>query len=486
MIGEEQRMPSPAGFQSATPELARFLGTLRYEDIPPAVLRQTKRTFSDNLAVTLAGLGCAAAEKFTRTLLKMGDVGDTYLVGTGQKASVRATAMHAAALLDVVNGMSGFRSAINPALHTPEATVPVALAVGQMVRCSGKELLTALVAGFETYGRIALAVDPSHYTRGFFSDATIGCLASSVVACKLKGGSADDIESTIGMAAMFAPMALLQLFSGLTLPDTRYSWGKMLATPYASRAAIDAAFFAEEDFGGQKHPLENPRGFCFATSDNPNIAALTDGLGTKFVCQYAYYKMYCTTRWTHGPIDLTLQLCRENGLGAQDVARVRVGTIYLTSKRNAPTSPSSHVWECLTGSVPYVVAHAILYPDEMFSPDLYTDVSRPRRLPEVHEYRQRVEVVEEPEFTKIFPGRIPTVVEIKTTTGRTFSARSDFFRGDDPELPYTERELDEKFTRFAGKTLPARRTARIKEVLDDLENLKDIGALFELLRPENA
>src|SRR5262249_26967650 len=104
-------MTATAEMKSATPELSKFLGSLTYDSIPPTVLRQTKRTLSDNLAVTLAGLGSAAGDKFTRTLLKMGEPGDTYLIGTQQKASVRATAMHAAALLDVVNGMSGFRSA---------------------------------------------------------------------------------------------------------------------------------------------------------------------------------------------------------------------------------------------------------------------------------------------------------------------------------------------------------------------------------------
>jgi 2-methylcitrate dehydratase PrpD len=472
-----------ATIQSATPELSKFLGDLTYDKIPDKAMQQTKKTLTDNIGVILAGLPSAAGEKFTKTLLKMGEIPDSYLIGTTQRASVRAAAMHAAALIDVVNGMTGFRSAINPALHTCEATVPVALAVAQKMRCSGKELLTALVAGFETYGRIALAIDPSHYIRGFFSDATIGCLAASVVASKLTTGSAADIESTLGMAALFTPMSLLQLFPGLTHPDTRYSWGKMLATPYATRAAIDAAFFSDEDFGGQKYALENPRGFCFATSENPNITMLTNRLGKEFVCEYAYYKMYCTTRWTHGPIDLTLRLCKEHQLQPQDIERVRVSTIYLTSRRNAPTSTATHVWECLTGSVPYVVAHAILYPDEMFSPKLYTDLTRPKRLPEVHEYRQRVEVVEDPEFTKVFPGKIPTAVEIKTTRGKTYEAKSDFFRGDEPELPYTQQELTDKFKRFAGTVLPERRVAELKDILDHVEQVEDMGTVFELLRP---
>jgi 2-methylcitrate dehydratase PrpD len=476
-------MTSLPGLQTATPELARFLGELTHDRIPEAVRRQAKKTFKDNLGVILAGLPSAAGQKFTKTLLKLGEPPEAYLIGTNQRASVRGVAMHAAALLDVVNGMSGFRSAINPALHTPEATVPVALAIGQATGCSGKEFLTALVAGMETYNRIALAVDPSHYVRGFFSDATIGCLAASVVASKLRGGSAADIESTIGMAAVFTPMSLLQLFAGLTHPDTRYSWGKMLATPYASRAAIDAAFFAEEGFGGQKHPLENPRGFCFATCDRPNVAALTDGLGQRFAAEQAYYKMYCTTRWTHGPIDLTLQLCRDHRLRPGDIRRVRVSTIYLTSQRNATTNPSTHVWECLTGSVAYVVAHTILYPEEMFSPELYTDLGRPSRLPEVHEYARRVEVVEEPEFTKAFPGRIPTRVEVETFGGETHAAGADFFRGDEPELPFADGELANKFDRFAGKALPPGRRARLVELLDHLEAVAELRQLFELLRP---
>jgi 2-methylcitrate dehydratase PrpD len=467
---------------SATPELSRFLGDLTYETIPENVRRQTKKSLTDNLAVMLAGLSSSAADKLTKALLKMGEVPETYLIGTRQKASLRAATMHAQALLGIVNGMSGFRSAINPALHPSESTIPVALALAQEIKCSGKELLTALVAGAETFDRIGLAVDPSHTLKGFFSDATIGAFASSVVTSKLRGASAAEIESTLGMAALFTPMSLLQLFSDLAHPETRYTWGKILAVPYATRVGLDAAFFASEDFGGQKYALENPRGFCFATADSPNIAALTQGLGKEFVCAQAYYKMYCTTRWTHGPIDLTLQLCGEHGLGPQDIERVRVRTIYLISKRNAPTSTTTHVWECLTGSVPYVVAHAILYPDDMFSPELYSDLTRPKRLREVHEYRQRVEVVEDPEFTKVYPGKIPTAVEIKTTRGKTYEARSDFFRGDEPELPYTQQELTDKFKRFAGKALPSRSVDELKDMLDHVEELEDLEGVFQLLR----
>lgn len=469
---------------SVTPQLARFLGDLTYDRIPDAAIRQAKKGLADNLSTILSGLRSAPAKKFTDAVLGMGESPDAYLIGTRQHASVRAVAMHAAALLDVVNGMSGFRSAVNPGTHPLDVVLPVALAVAQTTECSGKQFLTALLAGMETHTRISLAVDPSHRQKGFFSDATVGSLAGSVVASKLRGGSAALIEATLGISAVFTPISLLQLVPSVTRADAHYGWWKMLSTPYAARASIDAAFFAEQDFGGQKYPLENPRGFCFATSDEPTIGALTQDLGRTYMSEFAYYKLFCTARALHGAIDLTLDICRTQALNAPDIESVRVETVQFVSARNARTSPTTHLWECLTASVPYVVALAILHSDELLSPDLYTDFSRPSRLPAVHEYAARVHVVEEPAFNQQFPGKIPTRVEIRTRGGKTHAASSDFFRGDEPELPRTQQELDDKFRRFAGMALPSRQVALIKEMLDHLEEVDEMRVVLDSLTPK--
>jgi len=291
------------------------------------------------------------------------------------------------------------------------------------------------------------------------------------------------MADALGAASYFVPMALFQIFTKENRHDEHFGWGKVMLTPYAVRAAIDSAFFAEQGFGGQRYPLEGSRGFCHATSDMPDTQVITQGLGESFVSDYHYYKKYFTTRSTHGSIDLALQLQGEHGLRPEDIKRVHIDSTYLVSLRVLRTSTASHVWECLSGSVPYVVAHALLYPEEMSSPNLYTDLTRPRRLPEVHEFSRRIEIVADPSLTKLFPGRIPTVMEIETVDGKSYSAASDFFRGDEPELPLTNEELTTKFAMCAGRWLPPKKVMAARELLEHIEELDDMRKLFRLLTP---
>src|SRR5262245_43524148 len=87
----------PAPHQRVTPELASFFGALTYDQIPDAVIRQTKKGVADNLSVILAGLSSTPATKLAAALPRMGETPAAYLIGTNEKASTRAVAMHAAA-----------------------------------------------------------------------------------------------------------------------------------------------------------------------------------------------------------------------------------------------------------------------------------------------------------------------------------------------------------------------------------------------------
>ena len=180
-------------------------------------------------------------------------------------------------------------------------------------------------------------------------------------------------------------------------------------------------------------------------------------------------------------MDLTLDLVTKHHLIPADIQGIDLRTVWWTASRNLATSVRSTTQECLSGSVSYAAAFAAVHPDLLTDPLLYADVTLPQRFPEVHEFRRRVQVVEDPQFSKAHPGKIPTAVAIRTGDGKTYKASSDYIRGDEPEIPLTPEELDDKFNRFAGQALDSSSVNELRQMVYQLENVEDVAALCKLL-----
>src|SRR6185295_11244322 len=71
--------------------------------------------------------------------------------------------------------------------HPTMPPLVAALAVGEPRRISGPQFLEAFLTGFEVECKIAEAISPSHYKKGFHSSGTVGTFGAAVAATKLLG-----------------------------------------------------------------------------------------------------------------------------------------------------------------------------------------------------------------------------------------------------------------------------------------------------------
>ncbi|WP_195832593.1 MmgE/PrpD family protein, partial [Bordetella pertussis] len=230
-------IPSPSDHPSA--RLAEFTAGLRYEDIPPAVLRRAEDLFLDSLASILAGAGAPPVQAIARYAAAMGPAdgpSQNLVTRTGTTplfaAMVNAAACHVVEQDDVHNG----------AVFHPAAVVfPPALAVAQALGRSGRDLLTAAVAGYEAGIRIGEFLGRSHY-RIFHTTATVGPLAAAVTVGHLLRLDAAQMLHALGSAG--TQSAGLWEF----LRDAADS--KQLHTAHAAAAGITAAYLAQDGFTG--------------------------------------------------------------------------------------------------------------------------------------------------------------------------------------------------------------------------------------------
>ena len=127
--------------------LAGFTAGLRYEHIPEAVLRRTEDLMLDWFGSAIAGKGTRPIEIIDRFAPRMGPAdGPSEVLPSRRQATplfaamVNAASSHIAEQDDVHNGS---------VFHPATVVFPVALAVAQSLGSSGRELLSASVAGYE-------------------------------------------------------------------------------------------------------------------------------------------------------------------------------------------------------------------------------------------------------------------------------------------------------------------------------------------------
>jgi 2-methylcitrate dehydratase PrpD len=412
-------------------ELASFAAAVRFEDIPAPVLARTADLFLDWFGSALAGKAARPVESIGRYMHAMGPAdgpsevlidrrGSSPLVA----ATINAAASHFAEQDDVHNG----------AVFHPAAVVfPPALATAQWLKCSGRDLLVAAVAGYEVGIRVGEFLGRSHY-RVFHTTGTAGTLAAAAATGRLLGLSADAMQHAFGSAGTQSAGLWEFLRDGAD--------SKQLHTAHAAGAGLSAAWLAADGFTAARHILEGGRGMAAGMSSDADPARLTDGLGSRWTVLETSFKFHASCRHTHPAADALLQCMQVHRLRAADlehvVALVHQGAIDVLGPVTDPRTV--HQAKFSMGTVLGLAAVHGRVGLQEFDADF--------RDPRVLGVRDRVEMVLDPEVDAAYPARWIGKVEVRTVDGRLLRARVDEPKGD-PGNTLTRDELEEKAIRLA-------------------------------------
>ena len=314
-----------------TATLAAYVANLKFADIPPEVLERAK-------VLTLDFLGSAIRARrdaeSTPSLLKM--LGALALDGKGEATVFGDSRTWTPAVAALLNGALGHSldfddTHADASLHPSAPVVPAAFAVGELVGASGRDVLTAIVAGYEVCCRLGNALDPtSHYARGFHPTATAGTYGAAAAAAKLFGLSKGQIVSAFGVSGSQAAGSLQFLVNG--------SWNK--------RYQVGAAAM-KGDFVGSTEAVEGKHGLLVGYSDNAHPDKAVAGLGNSYETMKIGVKPYPSCRYTHAALDALIAMRREHNLTPDQIRRVEIGLhrngITLTGDAATKRHPTSIV-----------------------------------------------------------------------------------------------------------------------------------------------
>ncbi|NPU11904.1 MmgE/PrpD family protein [Bradyrhizobium sp. 83002] len=323
-----------------TATLAAYVAELKYDDIPPEVLDRAK-------VLTLDFLGSAirARREAESTPSVINMLAALKLDAAGEATVFGDTRTWTPAVAALLNGTMGHSldfddTHADSSLHPSAPVVPAAFAIGEMVGASGREVLTAIVAGYEVCCRLGNALDPtSHYARGFHPTATAGTYGAAAAAGKLFGLSEQQLIYAFGVSGSQAAGSLQFLVNG--------AWNKRYQVGASAMNGVIAATLAKNDFVGAVESVEGKHGLLVGYTDTPHHEKAVAGLGTTYETMKIGVKPYPSCRYTHAAIDAIVALRREHNLTPDQVKRVEIGLhrngITLTGDATTKRHPTSIV-----------------------------------------------------------------------------------------------------------------------------------------------
>ncbi len=455
-----------------TQTLARFASNVSYEDLSPEVVDWAKYLCLDFAGVTLNGSGTDSATAVVKALEDVGRTGPSAIVGTNKRvlpeyaAMANGTAFHSIEMDDVNNEAS---------LHPGVVAFPTALAMADIAPVTGKEFISAVVAGYDVIVRLGRALKPKeHYGRGFHPTGTCGAFGGAAVAARLLGLQGDDYTHALGIAGSQAAGSMEYLAQG--------AWTKRLHPGWASHSGIWAALLARAGYTGPTTIFEGRDGFLSAYSGDPDPSLVLKDLGEEYLLTQTGIKPHACCRYNQGPIDCLLDIGQANDFQPMEIEEVKIGVLSqgmrlvaepVDSKRN----PKSVV--DMQFSMHFAAAVALSYGSASLSE--YT-LGVPER-PEVRHIMDRVECVTDPKLDAQTPKLFPAWAEVRTTDGRTMRSELTYPKGD-PENPVTWDEMQNKFKLLSAPVISNQRQQEIMATVDSLEQLDDVRQLASLLSTE--
>ena len=294
---------------AVTAALAERSAALTYDALPGACREVARQCVLDWFAVTLAG----AREELSRMIaaeaaLEGGD-GVATLVGHRAKAPpllaalVNGTTSHALDYDDVHLSYIG---------HPTVAILPALLALAEMRGATGRDLITAFAAGYETICRVGVLVAPGHYALGFHATATAGSFGAAAACAHLLGLDAGQTATALGIA-------------GTQAAGLKSMFGTMCKPLHAGKAAQNgllAARLAARGFSSRADVLECAQGF--AATHGPDFhpdAALADPPGGFFL-RGNLFKYHAACYLTHAPIECARAVASRPGFAAEAVRNI--------------------------------------------------------------------------------------------------------------------------------------------------------------------
>ena len=459
-----------SGDNPYTSGMADFIAGLNYDAIPEEVRTRIKLLILDSLGCAIFGAEMEWSRILMETLGRVDSSRGSSVWGTAMRLSAPHAVLVNGTLVQSFELDDVHRQGV---LHVGAVTLPPLFAVAEIKQgMTGRDFLTAAVAGYEIGPRVGMCMGQEHIVQGWHSGATVGVFSAVAGAAAGLKLTPEKTVHALGIAGTQA--------SGLMAAQ----FGAMVKRMHAGRSAQSgfyAAILAEKGFTGIIDVFENPYGgFCTTFSrstDRFNREELTSGLGPRFETLRISLKFYSCVSTNHTALDAIRNMQARHPFGPNDVARIMVHSSEATREHAGwPYKPQGMTAAQLNMS--YCLATLLLEGDcfvDQFQENLLEDSARLALA-------AKVEVKEDPAITALgskFRHKVRVAVRLKDGTNLEETVEAP--RGSESNFPSAE-EVTAKFQKLVSRRLTPAHAARIADQVLNLEKLTSVDELLGTLQ----
>lgn len=441
--------------------LSDYACRLSYADLSPEAVHQVKRTLVDTLGCAAGAFDGEPASIARRIASRIRGNPPARLLGAPQQTSTDLAAFANTVLVRYLDCNDTY--AARGTGH-PSDMIPGVLAVADAHRADGRAVITAIAAAYEAFCRLADEIPLKGWDQGMFAGIGAACGAGKILGLdRAAMGNAISIAITSGVPLGVTRIGELSMWKGC-------------ATAASIRMGVFAAELAAEGMTGPGAPFEGRDGLWQHLGIEAPTWGRFGGGGEPFRITSTSFKAYPSVVHTQGPIELVLKLRKQ--VAAAAVEAVHVATYGEAVRR---TAAETEKWDPRTRetadhSLPYLVAAALQdggVTSATFAPARIQD-------PALRPLIKKLTVVEEPEFTRRYPAKSCTRIELTTTDGRRVTAETSHPKGH-RRNPLTDAEVEGKFRGLGVGALGAEGCGRVLAEVWKLEHVPTLDALFESL-----
>ena len=459
---------------SETKKLADFAANLSFNDIPKDVVERIKFLTMDTVGISIRAMHDAES---TPALLSashaMGYIG-------GQSRVMGSSTTYTPPAAAMINGTLAHSLDFDDthaagSLHTSAPIIPAVFAAAEMTGASGRDVITAIAAGFEVQIRLSLALNPTeHYKRGYHPSATCGTFGAAAGAGLIFKLNSESMESAFGIAECQTSGSMRFLADG--------AWTKRFQVGYAGHNGLIAACLAREGFKGPIGSVEGKDGFLKSYAPSPDLSRAAQDLGEVWETMNIAVKPYPSCRYSHAAMGALAEVRSKHQVTAEEVKSVEVGLPHTGWRIIGETDDvKRRPLGAVDGqfSIPFFGA-VVLRQGTIGGDDYAKHLNDSSTL----ELAGKFTTVTDPWAESEYPSNMAGIVRVQTERGE-FEEKVSVPKGE-PSNFMTSTEARDKFDDLVSPYLERKQLDQLVDVLLKLDEEESIVAMLDLTRSQES
>lgn len=425
-------------------KLLAFAHTLALDSLGQEVVRHAKLIVLDSLGIMIHGNQTAEAAG----MAQRSDGSGVPILGTTFQANPPLAAMiNSLGMVSQELDEGNAKAKGHPACHI----LPALLSIGYARDLSGRELLAALVAGYEVNVRIGSAVQ---LKAQIHPHGNWGMIGGGAAVAKLVGCSQAQMEQAVALSCSLPAVSLWEAaLAGQRIRDVYVGTGSLINCLVPDLAA--SGYTGSLDHFGTIY-----REILGDRVDEEN---LVESLGEHFFLQANYFKQYPYCRFCHGPMEAVETMLKAHKPDVDAIRQINVHTYHAAarlSSREAKTDFGEKF------SIPLAIA-SVLEP-----------LGRHKRK---QDFANVTHVYEDERMNAALPNQRNCHVELVMADGLRYSHLQVGAKGD-PTDPFLPSEIESKLQQLVRPVLGEERFALLLEAVEDIER-RSVREIVQLCVP---